>query len=482
MPSQTSILTIGGKPTAISQPGTADGKLRRWTGQGAGEIGGIQHTINRLFRTERELTPGERLPPHIMSIEDVTKGLGLEQTDRDKVHRIIRQTRADYGASSHLRLPRLHSARATLSTFMLRTKRFSSEVRMEIQRRAMAWWKKYGHTDYEGTPMIRHIVTKAQAESPTLLKAFGGEESVKRYAAGEAGAGGGGAGTKTAFGRMSKPAPRGGEKPKGGGGPYVGPKGGKWANPEHTIPWKGAKGGAPGAKHEEPSGEERSAGVEEAGGEAGGDGEGTELPEFKLHITGQDHAQLAARLKQGIEKGSDLCKMSPPVCHENLGILRDDMPQLDDDVLPNFLKSYQDKGVSVKKGTMEVGRLKATQSQILAETASGMAQSYKEGSFDPAKKPIIISKDGYILDGHHRWAAMVVTDPASKMRVFQVDTDINTLLKDAGSFKGVTSAKFGAKAGEREPEGPPPKPETETEKAMWMQALGAARRDQYLRE
>jgi hypothetical protein len=30
---------------------------------------------------------------------------------------------------------------------------------------------------------------------------------------------------------------------KAGGGPYIGPKGGKWADPQHTIPWKGKEGG-----------------------------------------------------------------------------------------------------------------------------------------------------------------------------------------------------------------------------------------------
>lgn len=416
MPSQTSILSIAGKPTAISQPGSSGGKLRRWTGLGAGEPGGIQHFINRMFRTEED-THGRRQKPHIMDETDVTKSLGLDNTDELKIQNILTNTRADFATSPHLRSQRLQHARSRLSDFLVTTKRIPSDVRMEINRRAMVWWRKFGKTDYEEKPMIRHVVMKAQVESPTLLKALdvptASPEDVK-----------------------GKAKPSGGEG-AGGGGPFIGPKGGKWADPDHTIPWK--EGGHGGAKHEEPAGDEQAAGIED-----GGDGEGTDIPEFKWRISGQDHEQMAARLKEGITKASDLCKLSPPMCHENLGIERADMPQLDDDVLPAFLKSYQDKGVHVKKGSVEVGRLKATQKEISAETATGMAGAYAEGSFDPSKKPIIISKDGYVLDGHHRWAAMVVTDPASTMRVYQVDTDIQTLLKDAGSFKGVKQEAFGA--------------------------------------
>ena len=662
MPSQTSILSIAGKPTAISQPGTAQGKLRRWTGSGAGEPGGIQHFINRMFRTEED-KHGRRQKPHIMDEKDVTKSLGLDNTDELKIQNILTNTRADFATSPHLRSQRLQHARSRLSDFLVKTKRIPSDVRMEINKRAMVWWRKFGKTDYEGTPMIRHVVMKAQVVSPTLLKAggpyigprggkwadakhtipwkakkLGGkirsviysvvqmepgstlgvrdegrralEAEIKKRGLDERGLakiGGGNLregvlrvqsemydapGKKTSKGPWTSKAikktlssaikeapiewdklsrvvesknniPEGGwtlvrdalqelidsgaikrtdsvhveayykkslrkafdvptaspedvkgktQPSGGGGGPFIGPKGGKWADPDHTIPWKegggggrpGAKpeeaasgrpgaapdegGGAPGAAHEEPTGQEQSAGVED-----GMDEEGTDIPEFKFRITGKDHEQMAARIKDGITKATDMCKLSPPMCHENLGISRADMPQLDDAVLPNFLKSYQDKGISVKKGSIEVGRLKATQKEISAEKATGMADAYKEGSYDPSKKPIIISKDGYVLDGHHRWAAMVVTDPASTMRVYQVDTDIQTLLKDAGSFEGVKQAAFGKEvedtpAPEAKEPGKPgqdlgvnPKPEEETQKAVWMQALGAARRDRFLR-
>jgi hypothetical protein len=177
----------------------------------------------------------------------------------------------------------------------------------------------------------------------------------------------------------------------------------------------------------------------------------TDLPKYKMRVTGEKHEEVAKQISQGIERSADLCKVNPPVCVGNLGIDRKDMPQLSDEVIPHFLKSYQDKGTSVTKGTEEVGRLKATQGEINAEKVMGMVQAYKDGKFNPADAPIIVSRDGYVLDGHHRWAALLVADPSNRMKIYRVDTPIQTLLADAKGFKGVTQAGFGA------PSAPPSK-------------------------
>lgn len=369
MPAVKAGLEIGGKPSSVSQPGTADAnKLRAWTDRGMGTLGEESRQLQRLFRTEEE---GSRPPPHVITIDDVTRGLGLESTDRETIHRLITQTRADYGVTEKLRSPRYAFAMNMLSDYLVKTKRFTSDQRMEIRRRASAWWRKYGKTTYEGRPMIRHLISKAQLQSPSLLKGDGHE-----------------------------PAHHEEKKPQGGGGPFMGPRGGKWADPQHTVPY-------------------------------------TDIDKYKMRVSGQGHEETAKRLEAGINKASDICKINPPICEGNLGIERKDMPQLKDDVIPGFLKSFQDQGVSVTKGTMKVGQLKATQKEINAEKVTGMAAAKRRGEYDPGKAPIIVSKDGYVLDGHHRWAAMLHDDPGNEMRVYKVDTDIKTLLKAAQNHKGV---------------------------------------------
>lgn len=422
-------LEIGGKPISVSQPGTAQGKLRRWTGAGLGEAGSIQHQVNRLFRTEQE---GKRPQPHVMSLGDITKGLGLEDTDREMIERVIAETRADYGMNEKTRYPRFAFALSHLSEVLQKTKRISPEARMEVRRRASTYWRKYGKTTYEGKPMIRHLVTKAQLESSTLIKAGDGGLDPKLMQTG-----------KTGKGKKLDPKlmQTGKTSSGGGGGPFIGPRGGKWADAAHTQPYK--------------------------------------MSEYKLSVSGKDAQKTGEAIKAGIEKSADICKVSPPVCKGNLGIPRKDMPQLPDDVISSFLSDFQKRGVKVTKQSQHVGQLKATQGEINADKAQGMLAAYKEGSYDPSKKPIIVSKDGYVLDGHHRWAAMLMAGPDHTMRTYQVDTDIRTLLKAADGFKGVKKEGFGeaSSMGDAEDQ----KDVKEATKAIRMEALAAAKRDSYLR-
>ena len=45
------------------------------------------------------------------------------------------------------------------------------------------------------------------------------------------------------------------------------------------------------------------------------------------------------------------------------------------------------------------------------------------------KETIIISKDGFILDGHHRFAQVILSDPELEMKCLRVDLPIDDLLK-----------------------------------------------------
>lgn len=68
-------------------------------------------------------------------------------------------------------------------------------------------------------------------------------------------------------------------------------------------------------------------------------------------------------------------------------------------------------------------------------------------TFDPAVNPIFISNDNYILDGHHRWAAVVGRDAAdgklgdSMMHVTKVDSPISELLHVANTWANAFGIK-----------------------------------------
>lgn len=158
-----------GHVATATPPGVAvPTKLRAVIRQGGGQLGDVQREANRLFITKEE---GSRPDPHVVTVDDVTKGLGLDEVSRTKIHNVITGTRADYGASPALRVPRLPAARTRLMDVLRAMKEVDSTARMEIMRRAMIWWKKNVVTEMQGKPSIRFVVTKAQMESRDLLKA-----------------------------------------------------------------------------------------------------------------------------------------------------------------------------------------------------------------------------------------------------------------------------------------------------------------------
>jgi hypothetical protein len=118
-------------------------------------------------------------------------------------------------------------------------------------------------------------------------------------------------------------------------------------------------------------------------------------------------------------------------------------PEKKKTILQQMLDSLSKEGIQtsrVKK--VPVGKLKATQKEIKAAKAFGMADSHLKGDFDDIDQKIVVSRDGYILDGHHRWAALLTIDPKRKIKVKVIDMNMDNLLKKAMSTPGVYKANF----------------------------------------
>ncbi len=102
-----------------------------------------------------------------------------------------------------------------------------------------------------------------------------------------------------------------------------------------------------------------------------------------------------------------------------------------------FVRYLTTNGVRVDNGTIPAARLKASQAELVGPNVAGMMTNPK---FDPAKEPIFVSRDNYVIDGHHRWAAVVGRDAADnrlgqlKMKVIRVDAPISEVLKLANSW------------------------------------------------
>tara|TARA_R110001592_G_scaffold176249_1_gene415756 strand:+ start:333 stop:1391 length:1059 start_codon:yes stop_codon:yes gene_type:complete len=188
----------------------------------------------------------------------------------------------------------------------------------------------------------------------------------------------------------------------------------------------------------------------------------------------------------GPKDNVDLCSVSVPgtnmFCAGNKGIERADMPQLKSKVIPGgkadkmvkagklkidpkngevntediFKNMLEKEGISMSDPTpKKVSELKATQNQLEGSKVNMFAKVLAgeqpfpdkkldakalKGWQDALREPIIVSKEGYILDGHHRWAALVQHDVANggggdiEMDVKQVDMGAEDLVKKTNKF------------------------------------------------
>ena len=146
-------------------------------------------------------------------------------------------------------------------------------------------------------------------------------------------------------------------------------------------------------------------------------------------------------------------------CSASKGIKRIDMPQLSGKAREgspaekftdpktgeaNAGKAFADhlksRGITVTEGTEKASYLRASQMELVGSKVAGIAKAYRAGTYDPTKETIFISNDGYIVDGHHRWAAVVGVDLADNiagdldMNVQKIDLGIMEVLAEAKEF------------------------------------------------
>jgi hypothetical protein len=197
--------------------------------------------------------------------------------------------------------------------------------------------------------------------------------------------------------------------------------------------------------------------------------------------------KLADLGKQAKEKGEkapnfNLCQVTVPgtnlYCDGNKGIPREDMPQFKGtpepgspaDKLPKdengeadteefFKQMLEKQGIDVSEpAVVPADRLKATQSELVGVKVAGMSKVLADPNHPAYEKitaPIYVSNDGYVLDGHHRWAAVVAHNAANPdnqipMNVRVIDEPIVPLVKRSNSFAeaiGIRAKKADTVAG-----------------------------------
>jgi hypothetical protein len=112
----------------------------------------------------------------------------------------------------------------------------------------------------------------------------------------------------------------------------------------------------------------------------------------------------------------------------SLGIRRIAMPQIRSFHQPAFFAYLEGKGHEVRCTPRRVGDLKPTQAELNLDRARRLLADQTRAEL---KKRIIISRDDFILDGHHRWAALRIEDPRHTIEACKVNLRIRPLLRQA---------------------------------------------------
>ena len=99
-------------------------------------------------------------------------------------------------------------------------------------------------------------------------------------------------------------------------------------------------------------------------------------------------------------------------------VRRKQLPQIKDH--SKFMSDLNEQGISVVEESQPQNQYKPTQNELDPEKIKKM-KSYGD------MKPIIVSKDNYIVDGHHRWAAQ---DNVKALRINMNHSDLMYMLKN----------------------------------------------------
>ena len=201
-----------------------------------------------------------------------------------------------------------------------------------------------------------------------------------------------------------------------------------------------------------------------------------ELHQFNTDI--KKVAQIVAKAKENNQPipNMNLCDITVPgtnlYCDDNLGIPRDEMPQFkgkatpgsraaamdadesgEVDTEPVFKQMLQQKGIKTLQTEVPADKLKATQKDLVGGKVIGMMGALEKDPHHPKiTAPIYVSRDGYVIDGHHRWAAIVAynaqnPDKQIPMKTTVLDMDIKDAIPMCNQFAedmGVAAKKADA--------------------------------------
>ena len=116
--------------------------------------------------------------------------------------------------------------------------------------------------------------------------------------------------------------------------------------------------------------------------------------------------------------------------NNTLGIEREELPQIDNDSMDEYLKHLESTNIAFEIKSQPVASLNTSQTKIDLDKIKNIMNN------DSKMNPIIVSNDDYILDGHHRALAAYNTDNECEVPIIKVDLPIDELIEISNEFNG----------------------------------------------
>src|SRR3990167_9562916 len=118
---------------------------------------------------------------------------------------------------------------------------------------------------------------------------------------------------------------------------------------------------------------------------------------------------------------------------ETLGLRRNELPQIAGKDKPEFLSSLENHGIKWSREDIPAGKLRGAQADYNKDKVQSMVDQLRRGEKLPVS-PVMVSNDGYVADGHHRWRAQVEVNPKGTLSSYRVDLPIRDLLDEIRKF------------------------------------------------
>lgn len=105
------------------------------------------------------------------------------------------------------------------------------------------------------------------------------------------------------------------------------------------------------------------------------------------------------------------------------------LPQIPENEFENFIKYASDNDIDAKMVKIPAGKIHPIQKHLSKKKLKKMMKEKITGT------PLIVSNDNRLMDGHHRWAAVLLTDPKQEIICVKFDCSMTRLLLLGHTFQ-----------------------------------------------